>query len=86
MWTGASFGAALLYFTGSKAHNIALRKIAIKSRWKLNEYGLFRGRRSIAGDFDLIKRLKRQLPPFAPVGFNVGGAEVNVLILGHAES
>jgi DNA polymerase (family 10) len=43
-----SFGAALLYFTGSKAHNVALRKIAIKKGLKLNEYGLFRGKRSIA--------------------------------------
>ncbi len=36
-----SFGAALNYFTGSKDHNIALREIAIKKGWKLNEYGLF---------------------------------------------
>jgi DNA polymerase (family 10) len=35
------FGAALLYFTGSKAHNIALRRVAQKRGWKLNEYGLF---------------------------------------------
>ena len=45
----ASFGAALLYFTGSKAHNVALRQLAIKRGWKLNEYGLFRGTRRIAG-------------------------------------
>src|SRR5213080_162562 len=44
-----SFGAALLYFTGSKAHNVALRQLAIKKGWKLNEYGLFRGTRRIAG-------------------------------------
>ncbi len=37
----ASWGAALLYFTGSKAHNIALRDRAIAKGWKLNEYGLF---------------------------------------------
>jgi len=36
-----SWGAALLYFTGSKSYNIEMRKIAIKKRWKLNEYGLF---------------------------------------------
>ncbi len=36
-----SFGAALQYFTGSKAHNIALRKRAVARGWKLNEYGLF---------------------------------------------
>jgi len=35
-----SYGAALLYFTGSKAHNIALRGLAVKRKWKLNEYGL----------------------------------------------
>jgi DNA polymerase (family 10) len=45
----ASFGAALLYFTGSKAHNVALRQLALKRKWKLNEYGLFRGTRRIAG-------------------------------------
>lgn len=44
-----SYGAALLYFTGSKAHNIALRGIANSRKWKLNEYGLFSGKRRIAG-------------------------------------
>jgi DNA polymerase (family 10) len=44
-----SYGAALLYFTGSKAHNIALRGIANDHKWKLNEYGLFAGKRRIAG-------------------------------------
>jgi DNA polymerase (family X) len=36
-----SRGAALQYFTGSKAHNIALRDLAMARGWKLNEYGLF---------------------------------------------
>jgi DNA polymerase (family 10) len=44
-----SYGAALLYFTGSKAHNIALRGLANDHKWKLNEYGLFAERRRIAG-------------------------------------
>ena len=44
-----SDGAALLYFTGSKAHNIALRGLANQHGWKLNEYGLFSGKRRIAG-------------------------------------
>jgi len=44
-----SVGAALLYFTGSKAHNVALRQLAIKRGLKLNEYGLFRGTRRVAG-------------------------------------
>ncbi len=43
-----SFGAALLYFTGSKAHNIELRKVAIEKGWSLNEYGLTRGERVVA--------------------------------------
>ncbi len=38
---GESYGAALNYFTGSKAHNVALRSIAIKKNMKLNEYGLY---------------------------------------------
>lgn len=36
-----AWGAALQYFTGDKAHNIKLRKIAIEKGWKLSEYGLF---------------------------------------------
>jgi DNA polymerase (family X) len=45
----ANYGAALQYFTGSKAHNIALRQIAAARGLKLNEYGLYRGKRRIAG-------------------------------------
>ena len=45
----ASFGAALLYFTGSKEHNIELRKIAIERGMSLNEYGLTRGETTVAG-------------------------------------
>jgi DNA polymerase (family X) len=44
-----SFGAALHYFTGSKAHNIAVRKLAMRKRLKLNEYGLFKGERQVGG-------------------------------------
>ena len=44
-----SYGAALIYFTGSKAHNIALRGLANERGWKLNEYGLFAGKRRVAG-------------------------------------
>ena len=45
-----SYGAALVYFTGSKAHNIALRRRAQLRGLKINEYGVFRGTRRIAGD------------------------------------
>src|SRR5436305_10645588 len=44
-----AYGAALLYFTGSSAHNIDLRKIAQEKSYKLNEYGLFKGTRRAAG-------------------------------------
>jgi DNA polymerase (family 10) len=44
-----SYGAALNYFTGSKEHNIALRQIAIDKGYKLSEYGLFKGKKPIAG-------------------------------------
>ena len=45
-----SFGAALLYFTGSKAHNIAVRQRAVDRDWKLNEYGLFEDDERLAGE------------------------------------
>jgi len=45
----ASFGSALHYFTGSKAHNIAVRALGVRKGLKINEYGVFRGKRRIAG-------------------------------------
>jgi DNA polymerase (family 10) len=47
---GASYGAALHYFTGSKAHNIAIRRLGQQRGLKINEYGVFRGERRMAGD------------------------------------
>lgn len=44
-----SYGAAMVYFTGSKAHNIELRKIAVGDDLKINEYGVFRGDERVAG-------------------------------------
>lgn len=44
-----SYGAALQYFTGSKAHNIAVRRRGQAAGLKINEYGVFRGRRRVAG-------------------------------------
>jgi len=62
-----SWGAALQYFTGSKAHNIKLREIAISKGWKLNEYGLFdEAGRMIAGENeeDIYRALGLQwIPP-----------------------
>jgi len=45
-----SYGAALHYFTGSKAHNIAVRKLGIARGLKINEYGVWRGERRIGGE------------------------------------
>ena len=61
-----SYGAALQYFTGSKEHNVRLRERAITKKWRLNEYGLFDGERSIAGkrEADIYKKLGLPcLPP-----------------------
>jgi DNA polymerase (family 10) len=43
------YGSALQYFTGDKNHNIETRKIAIGKRLKLNEYGIFRGKKKLGG-------------------------------------
>jgi len=45
-----SYGAALQYFTGSKAHNIVIRRMAQEQGLKINEYGVFRGDKRIAGE------------------------------------
>lgn len=45
-----SYGAALHYFTGSKAHNIAIRRLGQERGLKINEYGVFRGETRIAGE------------------------------------
>jgi DNA polymerase (family 10) len=72
-----SFGAALMYFTGSKLHNVALRERAIKMKFRLNEYGLYplddedeppqkRGIKPVASktEEDIYRKLK--LPYFPP--------------------
>jgi DNA polymerase (family 10) len=61
------YGAAMMYFTGSKDHNIALRNLAIEKEWKLNEYGLFdRGGKRLAGrtEEEIYKKLGLEyIPP-----------------------
>ena len=61
----AQLGSALLYFTGSKSHNIALRQRAIDRGWLLSEYGLFEEDRVIASatEEDIYKALELQLIP-----------------------
>jgi len=44
-----SYGSALHYFTGSKAHSVAIRQIGVKKGLKINEYGVFKGEKRIAG-------------------------------------
>jgi DNA polymerase (family 10) len=55
-----SYGAALQYFTGSKAHNIHLRGIAKAKGIKINEYGVFKGEKKIGGkdERDVYKALE----------------------------
>lgn len=67
----ASFGSGLMHCTGSKPHNIGLRKIAKNKGLKLNEYGLFKNNKQIAGKtekgiyallgFKFIKPEKREV-------------------------
>lgn len=61
-----SFGAALQYFTGSQAHNVELRSLAKKRGLKINEYGVFKGEKRVAGreEADVYAALK--LPCFSP--------------------
>ena len=60
------YGAALLYFTGSKSHNIELRQRAIDRGWKLSEYGLFKGERRLAGRTEADVYAKLELAEIAP--------------------
>jgi DNA polymerase (family 10) len=61
-----SYGAALVYFTGSKAHNIAIRRIGQQRGLKINEYGVFRGDRSVAGKNEESVYHALGLPIIAP--------------------
>ncbi len=45
-----SYGSALHYFTGSKAHNIKIRKMAVERGWKINEYGIYDGKKRLGGE------------------------------------
>jgi DNA polymerase (family 10) len=69
------FGAALHYFTGNKQHNILLRELAIKKGMKLSEYGLFKGKKRIAGktEEEIFKALSL---PFIPPDIRHGTGEI----------
>lgn len=64
----ASYGSALVYFTGSKAHNISLRMLGIRKGLKINEYGVFKGTRRIAG--------KTEKEVYAEIGLSVIAPEL----------
>ena len=61
-----AWGAGLLYLTGSKAHNIALRRLAQERGLKISEYGLYRGRQRLAGDSEAAIYQALGLPWIAP--------------------
>jgi DNA polymerase (family 10) len=61
-----SYGAALHYFTGSKAHNIAVRKLGQARGLKINEYGVFRGDARVAGETEESVFAAVDLPWIAP--------------------
>ncbi len=61
-----SFGAALQYFTGSKAHNVVLRGRAKTKGLKINEYGVYRGEESIAGRTEKEVYAVLGMPLFPP--------------------
>ena len=62
----ASYGAALYYFTGSKAHNIRVRALAQARGLKINEYGVFRDSRKVAGQTESSVAAAVGLPWIAP--------------------
>jgi DNA polymerase (family 10) len=71
----ACFGSALLYFTGSRAHTIALRQLALAQGLRLNEHGLFRGKHRIAGRTEEEVYAALALPYLQPKE-RLGGTEI----------
>lgn len=80
---GDSFGSALAYFTGSKAHNIRLREMAVKKGLKINEYGIFKSKsgRKIGGknEIDVYKALDL---PFIPPELREDTGEIEAAVKG----
>lgn len=78
-----SFGSALAYFTGSKAHNIRLREMAVKKGLKINEYGIFKSKsgKKIGGkdEADVYKALDL---PFIPPELREDSGEIEAAVKG----
>ncbi|MCX8093276.1 MAG: DNA polymerase/3'-5' exonuclease PolX, partial [Candidatus Goldbacteria bacterium] len=70
-------GAALQYFTGNKEHNVLIREIAVKKGFTLNEYGLFKGDKKIAGEKeeDIYEKLGLS---YIPPELRLGGEEIKM--------
>lgn len=75
----ACFGSALLYFTGSRAHTIALRQLALAQGLRLNEYGLFRGEQRIAGEEEADVYAALSLP-YLPPEARLGAGEIHAAL------
>lgn len=69
------FGSALLYFTGSRPHTVALRQLALAQGLRLNEYGLFQGERKVAGQTEEEVYAALSLP-YIPPEERRGGTEI----------
>lgn len=77
-----SYGAALHYFTGSKAHNIAIRRMGQQRGLKINEYGVFRGAKRIAGATE--EEVYRAVGlPFIPPELREDRGEIEAAAIGH---
>jgi DNA polymerase (family 10) len=76
-----SYGAALQYFTGSQAHNVKVRTLAVKKGLKINEYGLFRGNKKIAGETEVDVYHKLGLP-FIPPEMREDRGEIEAALRG----
>jgi DNA polymerase (family X) len=77
-----SYGSALHYFTGSKAHNIAIRRLGQQRGLKINEYGVFRGEQRIAGKTE--EEVYRAVGlPFIPPELRENRGEIEAAAAGH---
>jgi len=74
-----AYGAALHYFTGSKAHNIAIRRLGLERGLKINEYGVFRGEERIAGETEESVYASVGLP-FIPPELRENQGEIEALL------
>lgn len=76
-----SYGAALMYFTGSKTHNVKLRTLATRKGLKINEYGVYKGEKRIAGETE--KEMYKTLGlPYIPPELREDRGEIETAIEG----